>query len=116
MADDKKREEYAIEMGDRKESSFDRASSPMKPPTPRRSASHYSVAESPILPVISYCVSSILMTVTNKYVLSGLDFNLNFFLLCVQVGFGTPRGVLWYTNRYSPWFALLLFRAVNLLV
>jgi GDP-mannose transporter len=101
MADDKKREEYAIEMGDRKESSFDRASSPMKPPTPRRSASHYSVAESPILPVISYCVSSILMTVTNKYVLSGLDFNLNFFLLCVQVGFATPRGVLWYSNRYT---------------
>jgi GDP-mannose transporter len=84
MADDKKREEYAIEMSDRKESSFDRASSPMKPSTPRRSASHYSVAENPILPVISYCVSSILMTVTNKYVLSGLDFNLNFFLLCVQ--------------------------------
>lgn len=25
------------------------------------------------------------MTVTNKYVLSGLDYNLNFFLLCVQV-------------------------------
>lgn len=26
-----------------------------------------------------------MMTVTNKYVLSGYDFNLNFFLLCVQV-------------------------------
>lgn len=26
-----------------------------------------------------------MMTVTNKYVLSGYNFNLNFFLLCVQV-------------------------------
>lgn len=25
------------------------------------------------------------MTVTNKYVLGGVDFNLNFFLLCIQV-------------------------------
>ncbi|ODQ82815.1 hypothetical protein BABINDRAFT_31545 [Babjeviella inositovora NRRL Y-12698] len=32
----------------------------------------------------AYCFSSILMTVTNKYVVSGSDFNLNFFLLAVQ--------------------------------
>ncbi|KAF1813250.1 GDP-mannose transporter [Eremomyces bilateralis CBS 781.70] len=42
------------------------------------------LSSSPILPVISYCASSILMTVTNKYVLSGLDFNLNFLLLATQ--------------------------------
>lgn len=34
--------------------------------------------------ILSYCGSSILMTVTNKYVLSGHSFNLNFFMLCVQ--------------------------------
>jgi len=39
-------------------------------------------------PILAYCGSSILMTVTNKYVLSGLNFNLNFFLLMVQV---SPR-------------------------
>lgn len=39
---------------------------------------------SPLLPVLSYCVSSILMTVTNKYVFSGYEFNLNFFLLLLQ--------------------------------
>ena len=39
----------------------------------------------PILPVISYCASSILMTVANKYILSFPDYNLNFFLLAVQV-------------------------------
>jgi len=43
-----------------------------------------SVANNPVLPVLSYCASSILMTVTNKYVLSGRDFNLNFMLLAVQ--------------------------------
>ncbi|KAF2490572.1 GDP-mannose transporter [Lophium mytilinum] len=80
MSDDKKRDDY-----DEKASFVDRSASPMHPSTPRRQPSHhYSVAENPILPVLSYCASSILMTVTNKYVLSGVDFNLNFFLLCVQ--------------------------------
>lgn len=44
-----------------------------------------SLANSPLVAILSYCGSSILMTVTNKYVLGGRDFNLNFFLLCVQV-------------------------------
>lgn len=44
-----------------------------------------SLSGHPALPILSYCGSSILMTVTNKYVLSGLDFNLNFLLLCIQV-------------------------------
>ncbi|EOD46460.1 UDP-galactose transporter [Neofusicoccum parvum] len=42
------------------------------------------ISGNPVLPVLAYCGSSILMTVTNKYVLSGSGFNLNFFLLCVQ--------------------------------
>lgn len=42
--------------------------------------------ESPIAPVLSYCASSIMMTVANKYILSFPEFNLNFFLLAVQVG------------------------------
>jgi GDP-mannose transporter len=37
------------------------------------------------LPIISYCTASILMTVTNKYVVSGYDFNMNFLLLAIQV-------------------------------
>ncbi|KAH8553613.1 triose-phosphate transporter family-domain-containing protein [Umbelopsis sp. PMI_123] len=36
------------------------------------------------LPIISYCTASILMTVTNKYVVSGYDFNMNFLLLAIQ--------------------------------
>ncbi|KAL1923182.1 uncharacterized protein VTP21DRAFT_9558 [Calcarisporiella thermophila] len=36
------------------------------------------------LPIFCQCAASILMTVTNKYVVSGTDFNMNFFLLAVQ--------------------------------
>lgn len=43
-----------------------------------------SIANSGPISILSYCASSILMTVTNKYVLSGYSFNLNFFLLAVQ--------------------------------
>jgi GDP-mannose transporter len=44
-----------------------------------------SPANSGILSIFAYCFSSILMVITNKYVLSGLDYNLNFLLLAVQV-------------------------------
>lgn len=43
-----------------------------------------SIANSGPVSILCYCASSILMTVTNKYVLSGYNFNLNFFLLAVQ--------------------------------
>lgn len=43
-----------------------------------------SILNHPLLPVISYCMASISMTASNKYVLSGFQFNLNFFLLMVQ--------------------------------
>lgn len=36
------------------------------------------------LPIFTYCIASIVMTVTNKYVVSG-DFNMVFLLLTVQV-------------------------------
>lgn len=70
MADDKKRD-------------LDSDSKPDRQQPPPMSSS--GLSNNPILPVLAYCGSSILMTVTNKYVLSGSGFNLNFFLLCVQV-------------------------------
>ena len=83
MADDKKRDDFAIEMGER---SGDRFEPPKTTYRPNPQLSVASVASNPILPILAYCASSILMTVLNKYVLSGgSDFNLNFFLLCVQV-------------------------------
>lgn len=42
-----------------------------------------SIANSAPLSIVSYCISSILMTVTNKYVLNK-EFTLNFFLLAIQ--------------------------------
>lgn len=44
-----------------------------------------SVANSAPISILAYCALSILMTVTNKYVLLGFSFNLNFFLLAVQL-------------------------------
>jgi GDP-mannose transporter len=80
MTDEKKSDDYAVDMP-----MLDRDSRAFEPPPAPRPAPLTSFSGSPILPIISYCGSSILMTVTNKYVLSGVDFNLNFFLLAVQV-------------------------------
>lgn len=82
MVEDKKTDDYKVEMDklDPGSKEFD------APPSPQlRSAAPNALANNPILPVLAYCGSSILMTVMNKYVLSGLNFNLNFLLLCVQV-------------------------------
>lgn len=83
MAEDKKRDDYTVEMDklDQGNKEFEAAPPPQRP----RSAPPSAVPSHPALPVLAYCGSSIMMTVMNKYVLSGLDFNLNFLLLMVQV-------------------------------
>lgn len=93
MVEDKKTDDYTIEMDnlDKGNKDFDAAPSPL----PRAASSPpSSLSNNPALPVLAYCGSSILMTVMNKYVLSGLDFNLNFLLLMVQVcgGSGVHSG------------------------
>jgi GDP-mannose transporter len=80
MADDKKSDDYRIDMPSARSS---RAPSPVMRAPSQKSSS--AITENPTAAVLAYCGSSILMTVTNKYVLSGVDFNLPFFLLCVQV-------------------------------
>ncbi|KAF9449945.1 UDP-galactose transporter [Macrolepiota fuliginosa MF-IS2] len=35
-------------------------------------------------PIVCYCIASILMTVVNKFVVSGPNFSMNFLLLCIQ--------------------------------
>lgn len=72
-------------MADEKQRDLDFDSNPKRSPSPPNTMSSAAISGNPILPVLAYCGSSILMTVTNKYVLSGSGFNLNFFLLCVQV-------------------------------
>ena len=81
MSDDKKSYDYRVDMPSGKEF---RAASPM-PRSASSSRAGPAITENPIAAVLAYCGSSIMMTVTNKYVLSGVDFNLPFFLLCVQV-------------------------------
>ncbi len=53
------------------------------------------------------------MTVTNKYVLSGLDYNLNFFLLCVQVRIAPVYMVKILTHHTSLLSVLLRFSRAN---
>lgn len=84
MAEDKK-SDYAIEMGSMGKDAGNKEFEAAPPPTHSPRASPSAMSNSPALPVLAYCGSSIMMTVMNKYVLSGLDFNLNFLLLCVQV-------------------------------
>lgn len=40
---------------------------------------------SPIISILAYCLSSISMTMVNKYVVSGQGWNLSFFYLFIQV-------------------------------
>lgn len=50
------------------------------------------IDHSPGASILAYCLSSISMTVVNKYVVSGSEWNLNFFYLAVQVRhLGTNR-------------------------
>jgi len=39
---------------------------------------------SAVPPILCYCLASILMTVVNKFVVSGANFSMNFLLLCIQ--------------------------------
>ncbi|KZT27764.1 UDP-galactose transporter [Neolentinus lepideus HHB14362 ss-1] len=39
---------------------------------------------SSVPPIVCYCLASILMTVVNKFVVSGRNFSMNFLLLCIQ--------------------------------
>ncbi|KAH8821599.1 GDP-mannose transporter [Xylogone sp. PMI_703] len=42
------------------------------------------ITNNPTISILAYCLSSISMTVTNKYCVSGSNWNLNFFYLAVQ--------------------------------
>ncbi|OAL51046.1 UDP-galactose transporter [Pyrenochaeta sp. DS3sAY3a] len=116
MSDDKKSDDYRIDMPAGKEF---RAPSPLsRAPSAHRSSAS-SVTENPVAAILAYCGSSILMTVTNKYVLSGVDFNLNFFLLCVQsvvcvaaISICKAAGVITYrdfnSDEAKKWFPISL--------
>lgn len=99
--DNKKNEDYAINMSDlkgRDESPSQRE--PFLAKSPSRSgagsssgsiipSSLQSFQNSPPLSILAYCFASISMTVTNKYCVSGPNWNLNFFYLAIQVSYIT---------------------------
>ncbi|KAK9453823.1 hypothetical protein V1511DRAFT_522378 [Dipodascopsis uninucleata] len=77
-----KEKDYKIELPERS-SEFEGVGS-MAAGAAYKTALVSQVQNSPVLSIMSYCMASILMTVTNKFVLSGYSFNLNFFLLMIQ--------------------------------
>ncbi|KAF2965764.1 hypothetical protein GQX73_g7792 [Xylaria multiplex] len=89
---DKKNEDFTIRMPDSgTRSPFGGEKDPFIPPRPSRLASHNSlssrfakVENNPTASILAYCFASISMTVVNKYVVSGSEWNLNFFYLAIQ--------------------------------
>lgn len=84
MSDDKKTDDLNIELGQRSQSTSAYASRRSSPAPPMAPSNNVNL-NSPVLAIVSYCGSSILMTVANKYCVSGTGWNLTFFLLAVQV-------------------------------
>ncbi|KAK4960987.1 GDP-mannose transporter into the lumen of the Golgi [Elasticomyces elasticus] len=90
MGDEKQRDDVdslSIEMGEKMPMSNSFDAQPKAESSGNGSAAPValgSITNNPVISIFAYCGSSILMTVTNKYVLSGRDFNLNFMLLAVQ--------------------------------
>lgn len=92
---DKKNEDFTIRMPESgSRSPYGNEKDSFIPPRPSRvaSQSHNSLAarfaraeNSPPASILAYCIASISMTVVNKYVVSGSEWNLNFFYLAVQV-------------------------------
>lgn len=110
MVEDKKSDDYTVDMNKVDQGNKEFEAAPPPAPAPRASP---SMPSNPALPVLAYCGSSIMMTVMNKYVLSGLDFNLNFLLLCVQVCGNFFQGVFIgnrFTDSNSLWSALPQFK------
>jgi len=110
MAEKEKQEDYRVEIGDDKRPySPVRGSAPQTPSPPA----------GPSMAILSYCIASILMTLTNKYVLSGIDFNLNFMLLAIQniicvvaIQTGKSMGMISYRDfkmeEARKWFPISL--------
>lgn len=93
MSSDKKTDDFVLRMPERNDS----FGVEEKEPFLARSLSHKITAapvlsekmvrlqNSPGLSIMAYCLSSISMTVVNKYCVSGKDWNLNLFYLAIQV-------------------------------
>lgn len=90
---DKKNEDFVVRMPD-SGNGFDAEKDVfLRKDSPQRGARrdglvqqfYAKIDNSPPASIIAYCLSSISMTVVNKYVVSGTSWNLNFFYLAIQV-------------------------------
>ncbi|KAK4068776.1 uncharacterized protein Triagg1_7136 [Trichoderma aggressivum f. europaeum] len=102
---DKKNDDYGVrdmENGDvgKVETAYSRS------PSPRAKSGGFDFSKidnSPGASVLGYCLSSISMTVVNKFVVSGSSWNMNFLYLAIQVGlitnlsaFDSEKGKKWF--------------------
>lgn len=81
---DKKSDDYVLRMGGDSEKDPFMGRPPPPPSSQSPAISLHKIDNSPGLSILSYCLSSISMTVVNKYVVSGTYWNLNFFYLAIQ--------------------------------
>lgn len=129
---DKKNDDYGVQLRDlgRDPESGDGKiqTAYSRSPSPRGHSAGFDwskIDNSPGASVLGYCLSSISMTVVNKYVVSGSSWNMNFLYLAIQVrqsriflvSFPSPPETCLLTNaRNSPLSAWLPFRPANRLV
>lgn len=92
--DDKKNEDYSVKVPEHEMRNFSGRSSPASAREPFLSSKPSgraggflpsNITNSPPISILAYCLASISMTVTNKYCVSGANFNMNFFYLAIQV-------------------------------
>jgi GDP-mannose transporter len=108
MADDERKrflEGNEMELGELQ----GKFSPPRSPPAPKYTPAPSNWQNNPILPVIAYCASSIMMTVANKYILAFPGFNLNFFLLAIQARCSIPSAGL----EINCWQAIVCIVAIQ---
>lgn len=101
MAEKGRRDSNDMELGDLNGKKFEGVPKEPIRYTPAPSA---PLASHPVVPIIAYCLSSILMTVMNKYVVSGTNWNMNFLLLAVQVGSALIQLLMEHADLFSQPF------------
>ena len=91
MSSDKKSDDFVLRMPERgdsfreeKDSFLERRQSHRVSP-PGLQDKLAKVQNNPGVSILAYCLSSISMTVVNKYCVSGKNWNLNLFYLAIQV-------------------------------
>lgn len=90
---DKKNEDFVVQMpggrdnfaGEKDPFIARNNPSPLRTSAPALPPAIGKVDNSPGISILAYCIASISMTVVNKYVVSGSDWNMNFLYLAIQV-------------------------------